>query len=253
MRYPNSRSLLCVLALAVAGCGAPLPTPDVPAGAPPEFPAERYQQPSADAPVYSVDTARSLIRINAYRDGALKRMGHDHVVASRNLTGFIRQVPTDGGRYRFDSDLYLPLAAMTVDEPALRADAGFETEPSAEDRAGTRGNMLKSLDAATQPFVTASLSTASIDRSVWTSGQAVEVVATLNLTLHGVTQALSVPVTARLEAGTLIAEAEFAIQQTDFDVAPFSVLGGALSVLDTLDIQIELFADSFAATPNSSD
>ena len=51
------------------------------------------------------------------------------------------------------ADLYVPLDTLVVDEPALRAEAGFDTQPSAADIAGTRRNMLeKVLEADRYPF-----------------------------------------------------------------------------------------------------
>lgn len=228
--------------LLLAGCSAPPVTLEVPAGAPPDFPVERYRQPPGDASVYTVDAARSLLQVYAYRDGALKRLGHDHVIASRDLAGFIRRDAAGASTSVFSSDLYLPLAALTVDEAALRADAGFETEPSAEDRAGTRSNMLKSLDAATFPFVSASLKTPAIDDSALLSGQPVELTVEATLNLHGLEQALTVPVSAVFDAGSLKASGAFNLTQSDFAIEPFSVLGGALAVRDTVEIRFELYA-----------
>lgn len=233
-------------ALLAAGCGAPPPLLDAPIGAPPAFPIERYREAPDSASVYVIDAARSRLLVYAYRDGALKRMGHDHVIASHDLAGFVRQDPSGGAQVSFTGDLYLPLAGLTVDEPALREQAGFETEPSEEDRVGTRGNMQKSLEAAVYPFVSASLSTPGLSSSALASAITIETVITVELNLHGVVRQLTVPVTAELKAGTLTASGKFEVTQSDFGIQPFSVLGGALAVRDTVDVSFEIFADPAA-------
>lgn len=243
MNTQYARRVPLMLLMLLASCSAPPPLLEVPAGAPPDFPFERYRQPSAEATVYTVDSARSLIWVYAYRDGALKRMGHDHVIASRDLAGFVRRDSAGAASVVFAGDLYLPLAAMTVDEPLLRVEAGFDTEPSAEDRAGTQGNMLKSLEAADYPFVSATLGTPEINPVTLASEQGITTNLELTLKLHGSAHSLSVPVVATLEAGTLRARGKFVLRQTDFGIEPFNVLGGALAVKDEVEVQFDLYAD----------
>lgn len=197
------------------------------------FPVGRYAGPGG--PVYEIDAARSLIRVLVYRGGRMARMGHDHVVASRQVGGFVLGTPAG-----FAADLYVALAAMSVDEPELRADAGFTTEPSAEDRDGTRRNMLKSVDAAAHPFVTVSL--------VAPPPIAGNAVADVTMTLHGVSRSFAVPVQVRVEAATLEASGTFELRQSDFGIEPFSVLGGALRVEDRLDVSFELRAERVTDT-----
>ena len=127
---------------------------------------------------------------------------------------------------------------MTVDEPALRADAGFTTEPSESDREGTRGNMLKSLEAADYPFVTVAIDSASGTVADAENGALLDV----SLTLHGVTRELRLPVEFERQAASITASGSFELLQSDFDVTPFSVLGGALAVQDKLDVRFEIHA-----------
>ena len=51
------------------------------------------------------------------------------------------------------ADPYIALPELTVDESALRAQAGLDTRPGASDIAGTRSNMLdKVLELQQFPF-----------------------------------------------------------------------------------------------------
>ncbi len=237
---PSNRGLRAsipclLLAALLAGCAAPPPPPPVPTGAPDGFAAADYERAAATSQVYRLDPQRSLLQVYVYRGGRLARMGHDHVVASRDLSGFVLL----DGNGRVEADLYLALAAMTVDEDALRADAGFTTEPSDEDREGTRGNMLKSLEAAAFPFAVASV------RAALPPGD--QVALPVEVTLHGVSREITVPVEFGIDDHALHATGTFRLRQTDFGIDPFSVLGGALTVQDELALTFEIRAQRVPA------
>lgn len=178
------------------------------------------------------------MQVLVYRGGALAKLGHDHVIAARDVSGFLRYTDLGGERFQLTGDLYLPLAAMTVDEPALREAAGFDTTPSADDREGTRGNMLKSLDAATFPFAEVAFSTVPVDDASIGSDVPVDV----TFSLHGAVREMVVPVKLAVSPNGMSATGTFSLVQSDFGIKPFSVLGGALAVQDNIDLRFEIFA-----------
>lgn len=229
---------LAALLLLLVSCAAPPPAPPVPEGAPPGFPADRYGT-DGDASVYEIDPGASLAAVYVYRAGALSRIGHDHVVAARDIEGFVRLQERSGGRIDVEADLYAALGDLTVDEPELRVEAGFDSRPSAEDIEGTRGNMLQSLDAGNFPFVAIAVS-ARLPRL---PDDPTDVDAEVRVRLHGVTRSYPVPVTVRVARDRLYAAGEFSIEQSDFRIRPFSVFGGALRVRDQLDIRFDIAAD----------
>lgn len=176
--------------------------------------------------VYRIDPARSLISIIVRRGGALARLGHDHVVASRTVTGF---VAPQAGR----ADFEFRLDQMTVDETALRIAAGLDTQPSPEAIAGTRTNMLgKVLEAERYPLV--KLQAQRI------SGAAHSV--RLSVSLHGVMRTMTVPVRLAQSASTITANGELSLLQSDFGITPMSVMGGAIAVQDRMELQFALVA-----------
>jgi hypothetical protein len=226
------RSLaLAAAAMIVVGFAACAPQSAAPPraerGEPAGFPVAFYQRLQARGePVFRVDSERSLVTIAVRRGGSLAQFGHDHVVASRDVAGY---VAPDEGR----ADLYLPLHTLVVDEPALRAAAGFDTQPSSADIEGTRRNMLdKVLDASRYPF--AAIAVNAINRDV--DAQTVDVA----VTLHGVTRPVRVPVRVERTAGGIGVAGSFAIDQSQFGIAPFAVLGGAIAVQDRLDIEFRI-------------
>lgn len=225
MRPPSW--LPALLALVLAACAPPLPrAPEVAPQAPEAFPEADYRQLMASGrPVFRVDPGRSLVVIQVFRAGSLARVGHDHVIASHDLRGF---VAPDAGR----ADLYVRLDELVVDEPELRAQAKLETHPSAEDIDGTRRNMLNGLEADRFPFI-------SVKIAGNTKGDEPLSVA---ISLHGVTRSVDVPVTLATAGDELSARGDMALRQTDFGVKPLSVLGGALQVQDEVKLAFSIRA-----------
>ncbi|QYF92810.1 YceI family protein [Massilia sp. PAMC28688] len=218
---------LLLPALLLAACSArPLPPTAMPALPVAAAASAAWYQDAArkGQHIYRIDPARSIIVITVRRGGALARLGHDHVIASRTVTGL---VAPQAGR----ADFQFRLDQLTVDEAALRAAAGLDTQPSAEAIAGTRGNMLgRVLDAERFPQV--------LLHAQRIGEQAVR----LNVTLHGVTRTMDVPLKLEQSADTITAIGELSLLQTDFDITPMSVMGGAITVQDRMALAFTLVA-----------
>ncbi len=69
----------------------------------------------------------------------------------------------------------------------------------------------------------------------------------VTLTLHGVTRTLQVPVQLERSADSLAVAGRVALKQTDFAIAPLSVLGGAIQVQDEVTVRFRIRAR--ATTP----
>ncbi|HMA30900.1 MAG TPA: YceI family protein [Casimicrobiaceae bacterium] len=200
---------------------------------PPSFPVDFYRDAARRGePVFEVDPVRSLVVVEVRRSGSLARLGHDHVVASHDLRGYLAP---DARR----ADLYVRLDRLTVDEPKLRAQAGFDTQPTAEDIAGTRHNMLgRVLDAEAHPYALI-----AVTRKAESSGLDVAI------TLNGVTRHVSVEAAIESGPGDYTVTGTLAFDQTDFGIRPFSLLGGALAVADRLDLRFSIRAHRIAELP----
>jgi hypothetical protein len=237
--------VLALLAASLAAC-APLRREAPPAeessigAAPAGFPRAFYEQAlSRGQPVYRVEPARSLAVITVRRGGSLARLGHDHVVASRHVQGLV--APGEGR-----ADLYLPLAELSVDEPALRAQAGLDTQPSDADIAATRANMLdKVLEVQRFPFalirVSAPPATMTADARLG-----------IEITLHGTTRRFDLPVRIAMASGELNIAGTLEFDQSEFGIVPFSVLGGAIQVQDRLSLRFSLQARRAGAQDGAS-
>lgn len=221
-----------LLAALLAAC-APLPTEPsqaapaaIPAAAPHALPEAYYGKlRAAGQPVLRIDAQRSLIAVTVRRGGALARFGHDHVVASRAIEGYA--APRAG-----HADFRFRLDQMTVDDAALRSQAGLETQPPADAVAGTRHNMLtRALDAERHPYVLVRVERAAGAATLKTA-----------ITLHGVTRQYTLPATLSVAPRSVTASGTLTLLQSDFGVVPFSVMGGALAVQDKLELRFEIVA-----------
>ncbi|SFU64985.1 YceI family protein [Pseudoduganella namucuonensis] len=232
---PLTAALLAALLAACAPLSGMLPGAS-PEAAPPSAAAATVppdawldQARAARRQVLRIDTATSLIAVTVRRGGALARLGHDHVIATRGLSGWA--VPAAGakpGRTSFS----FRLDQMIVDDTELRAVAGLNTVPSADAISGTRNNMLvKVLDAEQYPEVRVVADTTGPGAPLETA-----------ITLHGVTRHYAVPATLSASGGRVTASGTVQLKQSDFGIKPFSVLGGALAVQDEMELRFEISA-----------
>jgi polyisoprenoid-binding protein YceI len=223
------RSLVAALVL-LGACATQEAPPAKPAPpAPTGFPEKDYLEAAPRTPVYRIDPARSQLLVFIYRDGSLARMGHDHVAASRDVRGY---ASAPQGLAAARADVYFAFDSLTMDEPALRSEAGFTSEIDAEDIETTRLRMLRLVDAAVHPFARL--------RVLGVSGTPPSVRLAAELTLRGETRPVELPLSLNADAGTLRVEGEFSVRQTDFGITPFSIFGGALAVKDELRIKFRV-------------
>lgn len=220
---------IALLSLALlAGCSAPVP-PQAPAtSATTSDLSDAWYTKAAAAgqKVYRIDAAQSLIAVTVRRGGAFARFGHDHVVASRSVSGY---AAPDTGR----ADFRFRLDQMTVDEAALRSEAGLDTQPDADAIAGTRNNMLtRVLEADKFPVVSLHA------QRVPGKPESLR----LSVTLHGVTRSVEVPTTIERSASQLIASGALTLKQTDFGITPMAVMGGAMTVQDPMELRFRIVA-----------
>ena len=214
----------------LAACG---PAPREPALAPlaraEGFPTQRYLEAAArGAAVYVLEPGNSLAVATVRRGGPLAKLGHDHVVASHGLNGYVMPAAGVG-------DLYVPLADLDVDEAELRRDAGLDTTPSTADVAGTAKNLQeKVLTTAAHPYALVHFERHAPDRL------------DVTMTLNGVAHAYTVPVRIDVANDELSAEGGFELKQTDFGITPFAILGGGLRVEDAIALRFVVRAHRIA-------
>jgi hypothetical protein len=186
--------------------------------------------------VYRIDPQASPATVYAYRGGSLAHLGHDHVISSHEVQGYV--LAADRLRDA-RADLFVPLARLEIDEPSLRQAAGFAGQLRPDEIAQTREHMLKDvLQAGRYPFLEL--------HGVWATN-AVRKILDATIHLHGKTRAYRVPVTYSQDPQRLTVSGQLQIRQTIFDMTPYSVLGGALNVQDVLKVRFTIKANRLSS------
>lgn len=223
----------CVaLAALAAGC-APVPAPRP--SAPPEALTPLPPLPLGEATRFRVSSERSEVRILVFRGGPLARYGHSHVILAGQVEGqvYVGKSLRDSGLR-----LVLPVAHLIVDPPHARAEEGpeFATQPSPQAVEATQANMLgpATLDRDRFPEITV--------RSVQITGTDSAALATVRVTLHGVSEDVTAPITVERDGARLTVTGALEIRLTDFGITPFSVLGGGLQVQDLIKVRFRIVA-----------
>lgn len=228
--------LFCLAVLLALSACQPQPPEASPASSPlaAETSQTHYGQLAAQGvPVYQIERQASQAIILVRREGPLARFGHDHAIVAGNVNGFIAWPM--GSQPERSADLWLEVAGLEIDPPAAREAFALDTSPSEQDIEATRGNLLRHvLPGARWPLVRMSIRRAS--------GEPPDLRLDLSLELNGVTRTLQVPAHTEASEDRLTATGSFVLRQTDWNIEPFSVLGGGLRVADSLEIHFQLAA-----------
>jgi len=189
----------------------------------------------AGARAFEIDSEKSAVTILVYRAGPMAKFGHSHVVTSGRESGFAWEGRDPAGS---GFEIHVPVAALTVDDPAARAAIGgeFAGEVPESAREGTYGNMTRPevLDLAEFPEV--------IVRCDGIAGSWDRPVAAADLTIRGATRRVEIPIELERGADTLTARGTLHIRQSDFGITPFSAVGGAIQVGDELELRFDIVA-----------
>ena len=68
----------------------------------------------------------------------------------------------------------------------------------------------------------------------------------LTVTLHGVARSFDVPTTIERDRTTLTASGELRMLQSEFGITPMSVMGGAMTVQDPMELKFRIVAKAHA-------
>ena len=224
-------------------------TPSQQSQQPPQFPWARYQERD-NTRLWRVDSGVSRLTVLVYKTGPLQRLGHNHVVESRDLMGYALQATPLSDSY---ADLYLPLAGLIVDDPSARAAAGpaFESIPTPQAIHATRANMLgaRLLNAEVYPWVHMHVGVPDLKPDLSLSAKEPQMQparssgvtqARVEIELAGHRSIQPVPVSWWWSPDEVRLESRFTLTHGQLGLTPFSAVGGALRVQQELQFHLEL-------------
>jgi len=152
---------------------------------------------AAGATRLQLDSGHSEVLVLVYGAGSLARLGHNHAIAIADLQGEL-WIAQDLRRSVFS--LQFPVAAMRLDDRALRAQqgSGFQEVLTDEDIDGTRTHMLDTalLDALHYPTIALRSEGIEPAGSAWVAHTAVQV--------RAYTGHIDVPVKLEQAAGQVV-------------------------------------------------
>ncbi len=187
------------------------------------------------ATAYQIVPEESLVRILAFRGGKLASAGHNHVIASHDLSGKV-WLHEEPGRSGFQ--IAMPVAQLAIDEQEIRNEEGpeFAREVPQSAREGTRKNMLGAglLQADQYPFITLT--------SVEVTGTFEQLQARTRVDIRGQAHEITVPLSVQRTGNRLTATGQFAVKQSELGMEPFTVMMGALQVQDELKLKFRIVA-----------
>lgn len=224
--YRLSFALLIVL----AGCAQPVPVTEE--TSPPPLPEASYAAAArSGASVYRILPRESFILVRVGRAGAMKRLGHDHAIASLDVQGLV-EIRDDAAASR--ADIVFPLRDLLVDDHEYRKRLALDTEPSAADIAATYTNMLKVLEPAQYPWGEMHARVASTVSE--------QTVLSVSVTLHGTSFEYLLPVDLQVGEERLEVAGQAALLHSNFGLTPHSAAGGLLRVADLLEVEFRFVA-----------
>lgn len=195
------------------------------------------QSTSADSTVYSIDVETSILRVYVGRAGPLARLGHNHVIHSRELSG---QIELAQNQLNSSASFAFPVASFVVDDPAERARAGegFESEPAQSAIEGTRENMLGEavLNVVAFGEIAVRATPETITENQW--------ILSVELDFQGSTINLKIPAEIVQTDSRLSVHASFTLDHEDLGLSPFSALGGSLRVAEEIDFELQIEAEA---------
>ena len=176
-----------------------------------------------------IDPGQTTITLQVGRAGVFGFAGHDHEIA----------VPAVQGRITLDrSNISRSTLSATFDATALKVTG--KGEPS-EDVPEVQRVMLSErvLDVQRYPTITFQSRQVSV---VKPSTNQIGLRITGDLTLHGVTRPLDVPVTVQLSTNGLRASGKTTVQQSQFGIRPVTAGVGTVRVKDEVDVTFSVTA-----------
>jgi hypothetical protein len=186
---------------------------------------------------YRIDPGQSELRVLVYRGGSLAHLGHNHVLVNHALSGSV--IVAD--RLQTSSfDFAAPVEKFVVDDARARSEEGadFPGEVPEDAKSGTLHNMLSVTQLNGSQFPTLTVKSVAID-----DAQGVPMAA-LTVTVAGHDSALSAAFSLKGNPGYLTATASFELLQSAVGIKPYSLMGGALQVQDSMQVKITIVASA---------
>ena len=203
----------------VAGAAAPEPV----AAPPPATPTRD-----------ELDASKSLLYVQVFRDTSTLAAGasHDHVVLATGWSGSVTW--QSGDPSRCEIDVRVPVTGLRPDLSEMRKKVGYDVMLTDSQRQQVGEHMLAKgqLDASSFPEMRF--------QSTACASNADKVTVTGNLSLHGKTRTVTLPMTVSEDGTSFTASGSLSFKGSDFGIAPYEALLGALKNQDGMKLGVSV-------------
>ena len=178
---------------------------------------------------YKIVAAESSLWVYVAKGGLFSALAHNHNIGVKAFSGTVT-VPESGAAG----------GALTLDIDAKSLNVA-DKEVNDKDRAEITNSMHNEvLESAKYPKITFKSTTVSEVKANGNDSYSFTLQG--DLTLHGVTKRIAVPVTATITPQLLKASGKYTLRQSDFGIKPISKAGGAVKVKDEVVVNFAIVA-----------
>jgi polyisoprenoid-binding protein YceI len=180
---------------------------------------------------YTIVPSESSFGVFAGKTGIFSAFAHNHEIGVKSFSGRVVVPGAGAGGGSLE---------MEVDAPSLVV---LDKEPSEEDKKKIFNSMHNEvLESAKYQKIT--FKSVSVSDVKQTGSDAYSFVVNGDLSLHGVTKRIAVPVAATVTPQQLRATGKYTLKQTDYGIKPYSAAGGSIKVKDEVVVNFNIVAKS---------
>ena len=193
-----------------------------------EVAARTAPSKSGNGAVFVIDGRRSRFTVQAFATGIFSAMGHNPTIGIRTFSGQVE----------FNADaLEAGAFRLTIQSSSLAVQDDISDKDRKEIERVMKADVLEIEKYPEIRYEASSISIQKIDGSLYS--------ATVNgsLSLHGVTRVEAIPVRILTMGEMLRASGDFTLKQSNYQIKPVSVAGGALKMKDELKFSFEMVAN----------
>jgi len=177
---------------------------------------------------YSIESSQSQITVLASQEGLMSKLRPNHRIAVKTFSGSVRLPPGEGTQVALEL------------EAEARSLTNIDKDISDLERREFQATLHDTVMETTR-FPKIKFQSVSVT-DLRTSGEGRSFTLNGDLTLHGVTKRVAVPVTVIITPGQLRATGEAKLKQTDFEMKPYSGGFGAIKIGDEVKVSFVIVA-----------
>ncbi len=177
---------------------------------------------------------KGVLYVQVYKAPTLAAdLSHDHAIQAVGWSG---KATWDAEDYtNCNISIAVPVNNLQVDNPEIRKMAGIEGTISESMRKDVKKHMLSDVQLHADKYPMIQF------QSTGCEGSGSSMTLNGNFTMHGVTKAVSIPVSVSSDTG-LSLKGSFPIKATDYGFEPYSAMFGAVGNKDEMKITFDLVA-----------